>query len=228
MSTVLSHVRPAQFPLDTLWPVAQVNGFAVSEPNNAKPLSQDQAGIKGNTLTDSELKGHAFKVAGNAKEQTQFFKENYDATQFQQNYDQVEHPESANGPVNFVINNCPTGSLQGDKAKCLRNMSRINYTGQERGQWGGMLKRNKFDTQNGKMTVNIYWEQESDNKQGTAGQTFLFFRYYDDKNYYVVQLNNPQTEIYLYKMVNGQLFQIAKYDEPGFKFNIWYTFHIIF
>jgi hypothetical protein len=44
------------------------------------------------------------------------------------------------------------------------------------------------------MTVNIYFDKKDEKKMGFAGETGIFFRYYDSQNYYLLRLNEPDRE----------------------------------
>jgi len=49
--------------------------------------------------------------------------------------------------------------------------------------YGAILKNKKFDCNDGLMKVNVYFE--------TIGNAIILFRYYDDNNFYALELNSP-------------------------------------
>lgn len=83
-----------------------------------------------------------------------------------------------------------------------------------------MLIRKDFDSANGMMKVNIFFE--------TISKAALYFRYYDENNYYVIKFNvKGQKKIELYKKVGGFESLVVTNDESFLEL-IWYRFFIVF
>lgn len=91
-----------------------------------------------------------------------------------------------------------------------------------------MFERLNFDSQNGMLKVNVYFDKLDDNTEGVAGKTAIFFRYYDSNNFYVLRLSESEKkEISLHKKVKGEYAELIRLpDVPVFK--VWYTYYVVF
>lgn len=78
------------------------------------------------------------------------------------------------------------------------------------------------------MKVNIYYDALNSGAMGIAGQTAIFFRYYDKTNYYVIKFNMPgRPAIELFKMVQGEEHLLGQKGD-AVRFGIWYHYYIVF
>lgn len=78
------------------------------------------------------------------------------------------------------------------------------------------------------MKINIFYDNKEQNAVGVAGQTAIYFRYYDKTNFYVLKMNMPGRQATeLYKTVQGEEHLIGHQGDPV-KFGLWYHYYIVF
>jgi len=86
--------------------------------------------------------------------------------------------------------------------------------------YGTILKNKKFDCNDGLLKVNVYFESK--------GNAAIMFRYYDDQNFYSLELNTPgQKNMRLMKKSEGENEEIKTAD-IFFSQGVWYRFRIVF
>jgi hypothetical protein len=95
-------------------------------------------------------------------------------------------------------------------------------------KFASVFKRLGFDSQDGELKVNLYFDKIDEKTEGVAGQTAIFFRYYDENNYYVIKMNNPEKKIIeLHKKVMGNEYLIDQVPDVT-EFGVWYQYFIVF
>jgi len=86
--------------------------------------------------------------------------------------------------------------------------------------YGSILKNKNFDCNDGIMRVNVYFE--------TVGNAAIMFRYYDEANWYSLELNTPnRKKLRLVKKDEGEAEELISQD-VYFSAGVWYRFIIVF
>lgn len=79
--------------------------------------------------------------------------------------------------------------------------------------------RREFSVLDGLFTFNVFWE--------TFGEIGIFFRTYDNNNYYVLKVNPTATgkTISVWKNSNGRMVKLIEKDF-SFEVSSWYSFFL--
>lgn len=168
--------------------------------------------------------GKSFKISGSHIEHTNYFKENFlSMDDFNNNFDVEDTVQTEKGPSNWKI----IEFEKEDGRMVLTNESEITDKS-PKPEFASMLVKKDFDTQNGMLRLNIYYDSLASSARGKAGACAIYFRYYDKANFYVLKMNVPERDsMELYKMVGGEEHLIGGRSDKV-KFGVWYRFTIVF
>lgn len=86
--------------------------------------------------------------------------------------------------------------------------------------YGTVLFNKNFDSNDGLYKANVYFN--------TLGMAVIMVRYYDENNFYALELNAPgKKKVALVKKTEG-LGEVIKEIDVVFLVNVWYRFRIVF
>ncbi len=157
-------------------------------------------------------------------ETTNFFEEDYDRGKFADRYKDIEGASVTGGPANWDIADLPENE---QKEKAINNNSEIEDKNTNP-EFATKLIRSDFETSNGVMKTNIQYMGGGSGGKDIAGQTGLFFRYYDKTNFYVIKFNMPgRPQIEFFKVVNDEEHLLGS-KKDIVRFGIWYYYYISF
>ncbi len=117
----------------------------------------------------------SFKVVGDKANTCKFFKENYIPTSIFKNWKAIDGKGVNYGPSQWTFNTNPTKYGLAVRQNSLVQGTDFNY--------GSVLINKNFDCSDALFKANVYFE--------TVGQASLVFRYYDENNYYSLEMNVP-------------------------------------
>lgn len=145
---------------------------------------------------------------------------------FPKSYKTLEQARVKNGPSNWQVVTFPYDP--DEKQKVIYNYSKIENDTKDQREYASTFKRLEFDAQDGLLKINLYFAQVDESVEGVAGQTGIFFRHYDQENFYVLKLNQTNKKVIeLHKKVKGEFSLLAEKVDIV-RFNIWYQYFIVF
>lgn len=114
-----------------------------------------QAGITSSKLFNTDKSGYTFSVIGSKMDTTGYFFEDYKAEEVDENYDIEDHARAIKTPSSWIFTVFPFDE-KGLK-QVIQNNSEIDVV-DVAGEFASKLVRKGFDSANGMMKINIYFE----------------------------------------------------------------------
>ena len=156
----------------------------------------------------------SFKIHGDQSNVCEFFKEKYTPPNLFAHWKIVDSSTAINKPSEWSFNTHPT-----QYGLAIRQNSNIKSIADY--SYGTQIINRNFDCTNALYKVKIYFDK-------SLSKSAIFFRFYNENNFYAAELNYPGENLRILKKYEGQSQILISTKEIAFIPNIWYTFSIVF